>query len=165
MCIAAKIRFARFVDFKDSNHVVTKNIEENSAALNWTVLLVQRTLTVGARITVQLVSSLTRLDLTKEENMLFFVCSETAKSKLVKLRYFPQRWVFSGLCHNQRVFLPRDFLPDNFIIFWSFSWRVCPQFQFLFKLGHFRPLFSLFSSFEFSFPGLFSLCLPFQNWK
>ena len=125
----------------------------------------QGTFIVGGRITVQLVSSLTRLDLTKEENMLFFVCSETAKSKLVKLRYFPQRWVFSGLCHNQRVFLPRDFLPDNFIIFWSFSWRVCPQFQFLFKLGHFRPLFSLFSSFEFSFPGLFSLCLPFQNWK
>ena len=31
------------------------------------------------------VSSLSRLDLTKEENMLFFVCSEAAESKLVKL--------------------------------------------------------------------------------
>ena len=36
-------------------------------------------------ITLQPVSSLTRLDLTKEENMLFFVCSEEAESKLVKL--------------------------------------------------------------------------------
>ena len=33
----------------------------------------------------QLVSSETRLDLTKEENILFFVCSEAAESKLVKL--------------------------------------------------------------------------------
>ena len=40
---------------------------------------------LGGRITVQLVSSLLRLDLTKEENMLFFVCSEAVESKLVKL--------------------------------------------------------------------------------
>ena len=40
---------------------------------------------VGGHITVQLVSSLLRLDLTKEENMLFFVCSEAVESKLVKL--------------------------------------------------------------------------------
>ena len=32
------------------------------------------------RIAVQLVSSLTRLDLTKEENMCFFVCSEATDS-------------------------------------------------------------------------------------
>ena len=35
----------------------------------------QRTLTAGGRITVQLVSSSTRLDLTDKENK-FFVCSE-----------------------------------------------------------------------------------------
>ena len=45
----------------------------------------RRTFTIGWRITVQLVSSLTRLDLTKKENMLGFVCSETAEVKLVKL--------------------------------------------------------------------------------
>ena len=39
----------------------------------------------GGRITVQLISSLTRLDLTKKGNMLFFVHSERAESKLVKL--------------------------------------------------------------------------------
>ena len=44
----------------------------------------QGTFIVGGRITVQLVSSLTRLDLTKEENM-FFVCNEATESKLVKL--------------------------------------------------------------------------------
>ena len=32
----------------------------------------------GGRITVQLVSSLTRLDLTKEENFFLFVCSEAS---------------------------------------------------------------------------------------
>ena len=43
-------------------------------------------LTVGGRITVRLVSSLTRLNLTKEENnMLLFVSSEAVESKLVKL--------------------------------------------------------------------------------
>ena len=44
----------------------------------------QRTLTVGGRITVHLVSSLTRLDLTEDEKM-FFVCPEAAESKLLKL--------------------------------------------------------------------------------
>ena len=44
----------------------------------------QRTLTLWGRITEWLVSSLTRLDLTKEENILF-VCNETVKSNLVKL--------------------------------------------------------------------------------
>ena len=34
---------------------------------------------------VQLVSSLTRLELTKKENMLLFVCSEAFESILVKL--------------------------------------------------------------------------------
>ena len=33
---------------------------------------IQRTLAIGGRITVHLVSSLTKLDLTNEENMLFF---------------------------------------------------------------------------------------------
>ena len=36
-------------------------------------------------ITGQLVSSLTRLDLTNEENMLLFECDEADESKLVKL--------------------------------------------------------------------------------
>ena len=45
----------------------------------------QRTLTIGGRITVQLVSSLTRLDLTKKENMLLFVLSEAVQSELDKL--------------------------------------------------------------------------------
>ena len=36
-------------------------------------------------ITVQLVSSLTRLDTANKEYKLFFVCSEPAESKLVKL--------------------------------------------------------------------------------
>ena len=40
---------------------------------------------VGGSITVWLVSSLTRLDLTKKENMWLLVCSESAESKLVKL--------------------------------------------------------------------------------
>ena len=41
---------------------------------------------LGVRITVQLVSNLTRLDLlTTKENMLFFVGSEAAKFKLVNL--------------------------------------------------------------------------------
>ena len=45
----------------------------------------QTTLAVGGRITVRLVSSLTSLDLTQEENMLLFVCSEADESNLVKL--------------------------------------------------------------------------------
>ena len=49
--------------------------------------MLQRTLTVQGRITVQLVSSLTRLDVMNEEIMLLLnVCSEAAKSKLVKLK-------------------------------------------------------------------------------
>ena len=45
----------------------------------------QRTLIVEGRITVQLASSLTRLELTNEENMLLWECSETVESKLVIL--------------------------------------------------------------------------------
>ena len=45
----------------------------------------QRSLTVGGRITVQLVSGLTRLELTKKENLLIFVCSEAVESILEKL--------------------------------------------------------------------------------
>ena len=45
----------------------------------------QRTLTLGEWITVQLDSSLARLDLTKEENMFVLLCSEAGESKLVKL--------------------------------------------------------------------------------
>ena len=44
----------------------------------------QRTLTVGERITVQLLSKLTRLDVTIKEKMLLFVCIETTESKPVK---------------------------------------------------------------------------------
>ena len=42
----------------------------------------QRTLTIGGRITVPLVSSLTGL--TRQENMLLFVCTETTESKRVQ---------------------------------------------------------------------------------
>ena len=45
----------------------------------------QRTFTVEGRITVLLVSSLTRLTLIKEENMLLFVCREAVESRLGKL--------------------------------------------------------------------------------
>ena len=44
----------------------------------------QKRLTIGGRITVWLVSSLTILDMPKEENMIF-VCSEAVESNLVKL--------------------------------------------------------------------------------
>ena len=40
---------------------------------------------LGVRIAVQLVSSLTRLALTKEENKLLFICSEAVESNLVRL--------------------------------------------------------------------------------
>ena len=42
---------------------------------------IQGTLTTGGMITKRLLSSLTELDLTKQENMLLFVCSETTESK------------------------------------------------------------------------------------
>ena len=45
----------------------------------------QRTVTIEGRITVWLVSSLTGLPLTKQENMLIFVGTETTESKPVKL--------------------------------------------------------------------------------
>ena len=45
----------------------------------------QRTLTIAERITVWLVNSLTRLDLTYKENVLFFVCIEVAESKFLNL--------------------------------------------------------------------------------
>ena len=46
----------------------------------------KRTLTVGGSVTVWLVvSSLTRLDLTKAENMSLLLCSEAVESKLLKL--------------------------------------------------------------------------------
>ena len=45
----------------------------------------QRTLTVGGRITVRLVSSLTRLELTNEGNKILFVVSEAVYCNLVKL--------------------------------------------------------------------------------
>ena len=48
------------------------------------IRLLLRTLIVWGRITVQLVSSLTRLDLTSEAYVLLFVCSEAVESKLVK---------------------------------------------------------------------------------
>ena len=46
------------------------------------VLITQRTLTIVGSVAVHLVSSLTRLDLTNKENMLFFVCCEAVVSKL-----------------------------------------------------------------------------------
>ena len=55
----------------------------------------QRTLTVGVMEgTIQLVSSLTGLDLTEQENMLLFACSDTSEvteSTQVKLETFPLR--------------------------------------------------------------------------
>ena len=59
-----------------------------SSSYLWSILMHnkgQTTLAVGGRITVRLVSSLTSLDLTQEENMLLFVCSEADESNLVKL--------------------------------------------------------------------------------
>ena len=53
----------------------TKNPVARSVQLCIEKLWKQRTLTVGGRITVLLASSLTRLDLTNEENMLLFVCN------------------------------------------------------------------------------------------
>ena len=47
--------------------------------------LYQRTLAVGGRMTLWLVSSLSRLDLTKKEKMLLLVFSEANESKLVRL--------------------------------------------------------------------------------
>ena len=60
-----------------------------------------RKLTIEGMITVQLVSSLTRLDFTSKESMLLFVCSEAVDSKLVKLEtsrtvILPQRGEVSG---------------------------------------------------------------------
>ena len=46
---------------------------------------VQRTHTLGGRITIHLVSSLTRLDLTKPQNMLLITCTETTEYKPIKL--------------------------------------------------------------------------------
>ena len=45
----------------------------------------QRTLAIEGRITVQLVSSLTRLELTNEGNIILFVFSEAVESNLVIL--------------------------------------------------------------------------------
>ena len=41
-------------------------------------------LTIGERIAVQLVSRFIRLDLTRQENVVLFVCIETTESKPVK---------------------------------------------------------------------------------
>ena len=49
----------------------------------------QRTLTVGEMINVELVPSLTRLDLINKENMLLLVCSEAVESGAVKLETGP----------------------------------------------------------------------------
>ena len=46
----------------------------------------QRTLTIGGRIPVRVVSSLTRLELTNEGNIILFVFSEAIKCNLVKLK-------------------------------------------------------------------------------
>ena len=53
-----------------------------------------------------MVSSITSLDLTNEENMLLFVCSKAVEFNLVKLetssiqQYFSQLQVFSGQCYK-----------------------------------------------------------------
>ena len=73
--------------------------------------ITKRTLTVGGRITECLVSSLTRLDLTKEETMLLFVCCEAVESKLVKvetvqgciMKLSPIVSVFCTWLHSQLV--------------------------------------------------------------
>ena len=49
------------------------------------LVTVYRTPTEEGMITVRLVSSSTRLDLTKKENMLLFVSSEAVVSKILKL--------------------------------------------------------------------------------
>ena len=52
------------------------NLGFRSYAAAWFKNPIQRTLTVGGRITVRLVSSLTRLELTNEGNIILFVLSE-----------------------------------------------------------------------------------------
>ena len=74
-------------------------------------------------ITVKLVSSLTRFDLTKEENMMVFVCSEAVEPKLVQLET------------SCSVILPPPKVNTSF---------------FFKKNGPFSALFSLFSSFQCS---------------
>ena len=74
-------------------------------------------------ITVKLVSSLTRFDLTKEENMMVFVCSEAVEPKLVQLET------------SCSVILPPTKVNTSF---------------FFKKNGPFSALFSLFSSFQCS---------------
>ena len=74
-------------------------------------------------ITVKLVSSLTRFDLTKEENMMVFVCSEAVEPKLVQLET------------SCSVIRPPTKVNTSF---------------FLKKNGPFSALFSLFSSFQCS---------------
>ena len=49
----------------------------------------QRTLAIGGRITAGQVSSLNGLDLTKQEIVLFFTCTETTESEPVKLDTAP----------------------------------------------------------------------------
>ena len=70
-------------------------------------LIMQRTLTIGGRISVLVVSSLTGLDLTKHENMLLFVCTETTEPKPVKLKTSP-------------TFLDTQFVHCFYLIFDSF---------------------------------------------
>ena len=67
----------------------------------------QRTLTLGVRITVQLVFSLARLDWTERENILLFAFSEAVESKLGKTgdQLYSEtstnsEWVLYGQSHN-----------------------------------------------------------------
>ena len=48
------------------------------------IICLSAELNVGGRITVRLVSILTLLDLTKQENIMLFVCAETTQCKPVK---------------------------------------------------------------------------------
>ena len=60
------------------------------------------------RITVQLVFSLARLNMTKIENMWLLVCREAVESKLVKLETSRSVSVLSGQSYKQFVLLNYD---------------------------------------------------------
>ena len=77
----------------------------------------QRTITVGGRIriTVQPVSSLKRLDLTKKENMWLIVFSEGVESKLAQLEF--SCTMFSGFSIPIAIISVTRF--DDFLPFWK----------------------------------------------
>ena len=90
----------------------------------------------GGRITVQLVSSLTRLDLNKNENMLLlYLCSEAVESKFVKQETSRHRY--------------SDTSPTVSVLCLSYSGTPTTLLKFL-KMGQRRTLFRLFSNKQYN---------------